>query len=352
VSGYAYKRNGKWVARAKVDGKQVWIPGGPWDTERDARKAARRHVEEMRARKTSETCASFADRWLKEWPRPAAGTRRHYRYAIKHFVAKFGDRPLGDIDRLEARTWALSVSRTVSKVAGIMYEDARNVDLVAVNPFANLRLPVADQKRDVHVPTMEEYRALIEACGVLGNTYGAEFRAMIQFSAWTGVRAGELHGLQWQDVGEETVTIRRSRKRDGTLGTPKNGWERTISFLPPARVLDDLPRRPDPFVFHSPRMKPLVQGSHHYAWREVRAAAGLPDLRWHSLRHFCATQLLEMGVDHFAVAVQLGHRDGGALVMSTYGHPSEQAARDRLSRLFTLEHQAPGSSAGSRKAAI
>jgi Phage integrase family len=74
---------------------------------------------------------------------------------------------------------------------------------------------------------------------------------------------------------------------------------------------------------HSPRGKPLDQGLHFYAWREVRAAAGLRSFRWHDWRRFCATQLLELGLDHFAVSVQLGHTDGGALVMARYGHPSE-----------------------------
>ena len=52
------------------------------------------------------------------------------------------------------------------------------------------------------------------------------------------------------------------------------------------------------------------------------------------LRHFCATHLLELGVSHADVAVQLGHTDGGALVMSTYGHPSENGARERLKRAY------------------
>jgi hypothetical protein len=56
-------------------------------------------------------------------------------------------------------------------------------------------------------------------------------------------------------------------------------------------------------------------GSHFYAWREVRAQAGLRHVRWHDWRHFCTTQLLELGIDHFAVSIQLGHTDGGALVM-------------------------------------
>jgi integrase len=50
----------------------------------------------------------------------------------------------------------------------------------------------------------------------------------------------------------------------------------------------------------------------------------------HELRHFCATYLLELGLAPVDAAVQLGHTDGGALVMSTYGQPSERAARARI----------------------
>jgi hypothetical protein len=71
-----------------------------------------------------------------------------------------------------------------------------------------------------------------------------------------------------------------------------------------------------------------VQGSHFYAGvraeiPETRQQSGLPNVRWHDQRHFCATQLLELGLDHFTVSVQLGHEDGGALVMARYGHPSK-----------------------------
>jgi integrase len=55
---------------------------------------------------------------------------------------------------------------------------------------------------------------------------------------------------------------------------------------------------------------------------------------FYELRHFCATHLLELGVSPSDVAVQLGHRDGGALVMSTYGHPAEDSARERLKRAY------------------
>jgi len=71
-----------------------------------------------------------------------------------------------------------------------------------------------------------------------------------------------------------------------------------------------------------------------YYWNPVRAAFGRPGMDFYELRHFCATHLLELGVSHADVAVQLGHTDGGALVMSTYGHPSEELARARLKAAF------------------
>ena len=69
------------------------------------------------------------------------------------------------------------------------------------------------------------------------------------------------------------------------------------------------------------------------------------ETRWHDLRHFTATQLLELGLDHFAVSIQLGHTDGGALVMERCGHPSEDAARSRLLGAFSFEGAETGSSA-------
>jgi integrase len=67
-----------------------------------------------------------------------------------------------------------------------------------------------------------------------------------------------------------------------------------------------------------------------WVWNPVRAVFGRPRMALHELRHFCATYLLELGLAPADVAVQLGHTDGGALVMSTYGHPSDRAAPARI----------------------
>jgi integrase len=354
----AFLRGSGYVAKFQYRGRQVWVPGGPWSTRREALQAEQRHREKIARRRTEETCASFADRWLEEWPRKAAGTRRTYAAAAKRFAEHFGATLLADVERLSARTWALTVPRNVSTPVSTMFEDARNVGLVEANPFSNLRLPRTEATEEVHPPSVEEFRELLAACTAVGG-YGSEFRALLQFTAWTGVRAGELMALRWKDVGEDTLWIRRAVKADGAIGKPKNGREREIPLLEPARVLDQVPRRHgSELIFHSMRGRPLTKGSLHYAWREVRAASGvpreraiaeLPTVRFHDLRHFCATQLLERGLRHFDVAVQLGHEDGGLLVMQRYGHPSKDAARERLLASFRSAELETGSQTGSAR---
>lgn len=333
------KGSGNWVAKFERNKEKHWVTGGPWKTKGAAEAAERLLRERLDHRRTTETISSFTERWLEEWPRPAASTRRHYASAMKRLREGFGTTLLGEVERIDARSWALGVPRNVSKAASTMYEDAKNVGIVTENPFANLRLPTTEKTAEVAPPSLEEFRQLLNACTVHGG-YAGEFRALITFTAWTGLRAAEVAGLEWEDVEEETIWVRHAEKGDGTFGPPKNGKPREIAFLVPARVLDQVPRRAGSTkVFHSLTGEELNKGNLYYAWKAVRdnsgttmgrEAADIKPMRFHDLRHFCATQLLERGNTHFDVSVQLGHEDGGALVMSRYGHPSKDAARSRL----------------------
>lgn len=344
--------SGRWCAKYVLNYEQIWVEGSPFPSKSAAREAEKRDRDRRLARRTDETCASFSERWLEEWPRPSESTRRHYAHAVRRFGEQFGPTRLQEVERLSARTWALSVPRNVSKCIATMYEDARNIGIVTENPFSNMRLPVTEKTEEVYPPSLEEFRSLLNACITLGG-YAQEFRSLLQFTAWSGLRAGEIQGLQWDDVEEKRVWIRRSRKSDGSLGPTKNKKVRWRPLPPPARVLDQVPRRyQSPFVFHSPQGKPLNKGTLYYTWRGVRNAAGipvdrkhagLPNLRFHDLRHFAATQALEHGADHFAVSVMLGHEDGGALVMARYGHPSRERAAERLLAAFGEEPEQTGS---------
>ena len=96
----AFRRGGRWVEKFQLRGIQHWVPGGPWSSRRAAQEAERRYRDRLEERRTQETCADFAERWLAEWPRPEASTRQLYAQAARRFAADFGPTLLGDVERL------------------------------------------------------------------------------------------------------------------------------------------------------------------------------------------------------------------------------------------------------------
>ena len=80
--------------------------------------------------------------------------------------------------------------------------------------------------------------------------------------------------------------------------------------------------------------------SHH--WNRVRCAAGLGNVSLYlATRHYFGWYALNvLRLEPHVIALQLGHRDGGELVRTNYGHPDAVIARERIRQAFA---QAPPS---------
>jgi integrase len=118
-------------------------------------------------------------------------------------------------------------------------------------------------------------------------------------------------------------TIERSLSSTG-IGPTKTGRPRTVVVPPAAQdALLDVPARPSGLLFTSPSDRMWTQPLHHRYWSLLRRFAKRPGFDFYGLRHTAATMLLERGVTPWDAAIQLGHSDGGQLVMSLYGHPSD-----------------------------
>lgn len=318
------KRDGKFYARVHLGGgRYKWL--GTHKTRREA-KDAEREFQTKQQPAREETCDSFASRWLDAYPRAAPGTRRTYESAAARFGREFRGVSLSDVDRLRAREWALDAPASVVAAVRAMFTDALNDGLVLANPFTSLRLSRSRGRKDIHALTEEELHALA------AKAPHDEFGSLILVAGYTGMRAGELCALEWGDIDGTTIRVSRGLDRTGHTGPPKNGQSRIITCPPPAREAFAHVSRSlgDSLVFHSPRGKQLNVGTIGYYLRSM----GRP-ITFHELRHCCATILLERGVGHADVALQLGHTDGGRLVMELYGHPSEDAARARLRGAWT-----------------
>jgi integrase len=157
----------------------------------------------------------------------------------------------------------------------------------------------------------------------------------------TGLRQGELLGLRWEDVdlGATRLRVRRTLVTGSelTFNQPKSSQGcRGVALTPHAAdslevhryrqqgtSLDDATR----LVFCTSKGTPIApQNLVRRHFKPLLTRAGLPNIRFHDLRHTCATLLLGRGVHPKIVQELLGHAQI-KLTLDTYSHvlPDTQA---------------------------
>ena len=137
----------------------------------------------------------------------------------------------------------------------------------------------------------------------------------MRFLAYSGVRIGEAKFVTWADVNFDRRQLHV--KGDPETAT-KNGETRYVPMVPELeKMLRELrAERPDePSSATVMRVFECQNSMTHAA-----AKIGMKRITHHDLRHLFATICIESGVDIPTVSRWLGHKDGGALCMKTYGH--------------------------------
>jgi integrase len=166
------------------------------------------------------------------------------------------------------------------------------------NPFnaGKSLISLADERKRERVISREEEARLLAAC--VGPR--AHLRPIIIAAMDTGCRQGELFKLQWKDVDLENRIIRIVAFNTKTL------TERQIAMT--VRVAHELerlweisPKRLDGLVFG-------VTDNVKRSFTAVRRETGLMDLRFHDLRHVCATRLVAAHIPLSEVGRVLGHQ--------------------------------------------
>lgn len=349
-----YQRpNGRWAVQVWDVGLNRYRQVGTADTKKAALRMEAEAVT-LRPGSGRERVSSFHARWLTDYPRKAPGTVMTHQERTKAFVEEFGNRWMDTITADEARRFCIARRCDLPSLRA-MFEDARRSNKLQVNPFSKLGLERGRGRRDLPSDwlTREDVEDLAECarsrCGL--GEYGPIMAAQIVFAAYTGVRPGERYALQFEDLRATTLLVRRTAcSRSRTVRPyPKNGHWREIVYPRAAReAVAAMPRfHGGELVFPGPRGGQLWASSFSWIWSKVKVKWGRPDMDFYELRHFCATYLLEQGLEPWEVAVQLGHTDGGKLVMETYGHPSERRARLRILKALDGDEASPQPTGGA-----
>jgi integrase len=139
---------------------------------------------------------------------------------------------------------------------------------------------------------------------------------------------GEANALEWRDVDFEAgeIVVR------GDDGTATKNWElRHVPLIPDARTLFQRMRsdRADEPL----DVKVFRVGECQKALNRACQKVGTDRITHHDLRHLFATRCIESGVDIPTVSRWLGHKDGGALAMKTYGHLRREHSIEQTQRV-------------------
>ena len=223
----AHRRGRRWVASGydKALGRKIHL--GTFDSRKEALEAEADHRVTRRP-SGRETCNDFAERWTRDYPRPRASTNKHNAERVKRFAEDFKGVKLSAVDRPTARAWAMKNKGNHSAVRA-MFGDAVRDGLITANPFANPRLPGSRGRKDIVALTERELTALADLAldprMELGE-FGVEYRAMILFAGYVGLRPGELFALRSDDVDGHLCRIERSLSKTGEVGATKTGRAR------------------------------------------------------------------------------------------------------------------------------
>jgi integrase len=199
--------------------------------------------------------------------------------------------------------------------------------LIARNPASaveRVRVP----QRKLELPSRAEFHALVAAIRDAGSGYSAGNGDLVEFLAYSGLRATEASLVRWQDVDFDRGRI--------YVAPGKNSQSRFVPILEPMRdLLTRIQAEPRWFRDESRRKAGYLLSV--VTCEEALTAAchkvGVHRLVRHDLRHLFATRCIESGVDIPTVSRWLGHRDGGALAMRTYGHLRDEHSQTMAAKV-------------------
>lgn len=281
------------------------------------------------AARASMTVRDCYEQWMREHVQPqlAARTIRNYEgFWKRHLRDRIGGtlaidvRPR-DVKALSGELLAYGIGvETVRKslqVLGHVFAHALDLDIVDINPVAQVRKPKPPKRRQVpivDIATVERMRRI--ALEEEGSPLAA---VIISLGYLGGLRPGEWRALRWRDVCERTLPITDSTDVDGSLrGRTKTGADRSQDLWP--ALLDDLDawRRVTPFPESDDPVVPTSTRGHwddetYKRWarrtfRRIATAAGWPNATPNKLRHLHASLLIKEGrLDLREIAERMGH---------------------------------------------
>lgn len=349
------REDGRWEGRIVVGHKEDGDPIFQYvlaPTQKALLGKLHQNIETFRDVKLCEdsrmTLAQWLDRWLEEYatPRLRESTMSGYRmYAEQYINPRLGNKKMNsitpaDIQRMytklkkegrmrehpeHGRALSAGNVRCIHTMLHRAFGDAVKAHIIPHTPAEGLTLPKSDgpTKRVLTDTELGKFMEAIQADSFWHDFFYTELT--------TGLRRGEICGLQWRDFEPQTGTLQvcrtlhRMSSGGFETGETKTGRGRRKILLPQstADILrarqEEFPRKwifPNPFKLG----QPISPDTAYRRFKSLLHEAGITEsIPFHALRHTFATHALASGVDAKTLSGILGHTDA-AFTLNTYTH--------------------------------
>jgi integrase len=346
-------------------------------TKKEAQAELTRQLAALDAGTLVDPSKATVESYLKSWIDTAEAlslspkTAEHYRQLIEQqIIPHLGAHPLQKLRPASVARWHATLIRaggkdghplsaqTVQHAHRVLHkalEDACRREMIARNPAAIVSPPKV-------APTEMEALSGDQMKTVLAAMRDTPIYAQVVVLLSTGIRRGELMGLQWGDVDLDAGKLKVERSIEKTkaglrVKAPKTQHGRRLITLPASAVAVLRERRKaqlelrlalgagrhsdDAFVFGSVDGKPCDPDRLTWDWRRFAVARGLPRVTLHGLRHSHASALIASGTDPVTVSRRLGH-GSPAVTMNVYAHlfgRSDEAAAKAMDAAMGLKEK-------------
>lgn len=285
----------------------------------------------------------------------------------RYLFPEWGDREMRSIKPSEAGAWQQmltskyklkkSYPNRVARYVRSIFKLAVVDRVIPVSPFNGIKAPTLVES-DVQPPDIAEVRQLIAAA------YKPVWGRMIEVTALTGLRSGEIRGLTVDRVDFLRKTIHvdlqmvYEPRKGHFLDKLKTGAGKRV--LPVTqRVIDTLaayiaqypPQTDGEFagvIFVTADRQPISESSLDWAFKSTCRKAKVRPRHWHELRHHYASVLISGNENPKVVQKRLGHKDV-ATTLRTYAHlfaEAEERTRDVLDSAWGEPVQESSGSSG------
>jgi integrase len=234
-----------------------------------------------------------------------------------------------------ATTYAASTYNHTISLVKHAFETASERGVRHDNPARGLKRQ-AQRPKKLTLPSCAQFEAFLDEIDRGGSGKSKPCADLVRFLAFSGARKGEAACVTWADLDFDQGTIRICG--DPLLRT-KNGEFRTVPMLPEMRSLLWNLRAANPAA--SPEDSVMSFRECQKAMNRAAEIVGMKRITHHDLRHLFATRCIESGVDILTVSRWLGHKDGGALAMKTYGHLRDEHSQEMAQKVFFLKSAEP-----------